>query len=681
MKSITLYHYDFESDNQNILLFQNKTARDAYFNNIQQSDKEEIENINFLANNLLETRVYVRVDSLSLFKLLNFNYAIVTDSEDTEHPLFYYILSSKQDSGGQIEITLKCDIANTYFYDLNFTKIQGLIKRAHLNRFVESDTTDFYLVNFGLNSNLYEREVIKNISKRVTQQSDIYISYNGKEASEDDTVKWLKENVMCWKYYFLSKNVKYKYFKYGNGSEQNEILQEMFYQHNIEEPIASEFVVLASPVYYTRGAKNIYFKLANNVQFIWEDEKIQEFLNKNNGYADVKAIKYSVKPPLYIRTSQFASATEDISGNLIVDVSALSYGNNRAYNTSLNIYFANDNSDLFYVVFVDYINAFKAYISNTNFGTTNLLDWFYAKSRIKAHNNIEPKLLNEDYSEYRLMIGGQQYILPISKTSYLPKFEYNEIMSPDVTKAILQYNSEVDPILSLKSDYKSVFEPIKTTKDFTGFIIDIDLSMWFTNNQLDTWLANNKNYKQIKYMESGQNLLKAGASIGAGALAGSLIPGVGTALGAIGGAINAGVGMISDLMSYGKMDYTLDNMKNAPENTTNINSNPILMLSENKIGFIIEKLEMLPFEKEILLDYFRQFGYTYNKVDAISSVMKSKKYYNFIQADIFEIPANIGNNIKEEIKKMFSNGIRFWHADTFTSVDFTLNNYERYLDE
>ena len=39
MKSITLYHYDFESDNQNILLFQNKTARDAYFNNIQDPFK------------------------------------------------------------------------------------------------------------------------------------------------------------------------------------------------------------------------------------------------------------------------------------------------------------------------------------------------------------------------------------------------------------------------------------------------------------------------------------------------------------------------------------------------------------------------------------------------------------------------------------------------------------------
>ena len=676
MKTITLYHYDFESDNQNVLLFDSKASRDAYFNNVQESDKVKIEDINFLANDLLNTRVYVAVDSLSLFNILNFNYAVVTDSDDTTHPLFFYILSSKQDSGGQIEISLKCDIANTYFYDMDFDVVQALVKRAHLNRFVESDTTGFYLASFGADSELYEREIMKDISKRVVQQSDIYISYNGKEASNDDVVKWLKDNVICWKYYFLSKNIQYKYYKIGNVNQQHTLLQEMYYKKGIQDSIHSEFVVLACPVYKS-GTEHykIYYKVDASNTRIWDDNAIQNFLNNNNGYADVKAVKYSVKPPLFIRETQFNNATESGS-DLIVDISNLSYGSDSPYNTNLNMYFANNNqTGLFYVVHIDSINSFKAYISDSDFGTTNLLDWFYAKSRIKAHNDIEPKILNEDYSIYKLMIGGQQYILPISKTSYAPKFEYNEIMSPDITKAILQYDSEIDPILSLKATYKPIFEPIKTTRDFTGFIIDIDLSMWFATSQLDTYLANNKNYKQIltnKIVGGGIKAMTTGAISGAihggaiGALAGATIGGVASVIGGI--------------TNYINQDLTLDNMANAPENTSAINSNPILMTSENKIGFIIEKLEPLAFEKQILLDYFRQFGYTYNKVNTISNVLRSRKYYNYIQADIFEIPAKIGNNIKEEIKKMFSNGIRFWHADTFAGVDFTLNNYERYLD-
>lgn len=684
MKTITLYHYDFESDNQNVLLFDSKTSRDAYFNNIAESDKVKIQDINFFANDLLNTRVYVRVDSLSLFTILNYNYAIVTDSDDETHPLFYHIESSKQDSGGQIEITLKCDIANTYFYDIDFNVVQAIVKRAHLDRFKASDTADFYLVNFGADSKLYEREVIKDMSKRVVKQSDIYISYSGSSAQESESVNWLKEHVICWKYYFLTKNQKYNFHKV-DGTSQNDYLQEMYYTKGIQDPIKSEFLVLASPVYREGSFRQIKFNIGNNNILDWNDESIAAFLENNNGYAYVKSIKYSVKPPLYVRSAQFANSTIDERANLIVNVSNLSYGTNRPFNTDLNIYLANNNANLFYVVFIDDINPQKAFISDVNFATgqTNgeLLNWFYAKSRIKAHNDIEPKLLNEDYSIYKLMFAGQQYILPISKTSYNPKFEYNEIMSPDITKAILQYNSTNDDLKTLLSTYEPVYNSLMTNRDFTGFVIDLDLSMWFATSQLDTYLANNKNYKQIKAVGSGQTALKSATTIGTAAAVGSLLPGIGTAVGAAVGAIGAVTNLITDCLEYSKIDKTLDNMANAPETTSDINSNPILMTSENKIGFIIEKLEPLPFEKQILLDYFRQFGYTYNKVDTIANVMRSRKYYNFIQANIFEIPAQIGNNIKEEIKKMFSNGIRLWHADTFEGVDFTLNNYERFIDE
>ena len=583
--------------------------------------------------------------------------------------------------------------------------MQAIVKRAHLDRFKASDTANFYLVNFGADSKLYEREIIKDMSKRVVKQSDIYISYNGKTPQESESENWLNSHVLCWKYYFLTKNQKYNFHKI-DGTSQNDYLQEMYYTKGIQDPINSEFLVIASPIYREGSFRQIKFKISNNTEFEWNDVNVAKFLENNNGYANVKSIKYSVKPPLYVRETQFVNSTIDLNANLIVDISNLSYGANRPFNTDLNVYLANNTGSLFYVVFIDNINPHKAFISDADFATGQtdgeLLNWFYAKSRIKAHNDIEPKLLNEDYSIYKLMFAGQQYILPISKTSYNPKFEYNEIMSPDITKAILQYNSTNDDLKTLLSTYEPVYKSLMTNKDFTGFVIDLDLSMWFTTSQLDTYLANNKNYKQIKAVGSGQTAIKAATSIGAAAAGGSVVPGVGTAIGAAVGAIGAVTNLITDALEYSKIDKTLDNMTNAPETTSDINSNPILMTSENKIGFLIEKLEPLPFEKEILLDYFRQFGYTYNKVNVLSNVMRSRKYYNFVQANIFEIPAQIGNNVnnyghplsaryiqmmikkyaeKAEIKKMFANGIRFWHADTFVGVNFLLNNYERFLDE
>lgn len=697
MRTITLYHYDFESDNQNVLLFDSKTSRDAYFNNIAESDKVKIQDINFFANDLLNTRVYVRVDSLSLFTILNYNYAIVTDSDDATHPLFFYIQSSKQDSGGQIEITLKCDIANTYFYDIDFNVVQAIVKRAHLDRFRnEPISNDFYFLDVGAKSKLYEREIIKDLSKRVTQQSDIYISYNGQfkntTQSASHVVRWLYDNVECWKYYFLDKDISYKYYKFGGNTQQNDVLPETKYikantkpvtqLNHIDQSTHSNFVILVVPIYKKINDKKIYFTTTNG-NYQWTETGIEQFLKDNNQYAHVKCIKYSIKPPLFCRMQEFDAATISQSNNLIVDVSNLSYGTGLEANP-LNIYRTNTDTiapDLMQAIYslnMDNIESLKAYIADDNWSQTNLLDWFYAKSRIKAHNDIEPKLLNEDYSIYKIMLGGQQFNLPILKTDYSPEFDYNEVISPDTTKAILTYYADPEniKIKMLDENFEPIFNPDFTSKDFTGFIIDIDLSMWYVTSQLDTYLANNKNYMQILNNKIMGGLVK---NLTQGAIVGAL---TGNVSGAVTGAITGTAGsLISALTSYKELDYTLDNMANAPENTSAINSNAMLISSENKIGLIIEKLEPIGFEKKILLDYFRQFGYTYNKVDTIANVMRSRKYYNYIQANIFEIPAKIGNNIKEEIKKMFSNGIRLWHADTFEGVDFTLNNYERFIDE
>ena len=210
---ITLLHYLFESDNQNLLLFNNAEQRDEYFAGI--SDKITIQNINFFANDIMQTKVYVRVDNLSLFHLLNYNYAIIENStgETEQKPLFFYIENSRQDSGGQIELSLKCDIGNTYFYDVDMTKWQAIVERCHRDRIMQPDVhIDNYVFAYGENSELYERERVKNCSKRVVQREKLYFQIDKTTNSKFN--EWIKNNIVGWKYYYLADNVNYKHLYY-----------------------------------------------------------------------------------------------------------------------------------------------------------------------------------------------------------------------------------------------------------------------------------------------------------------------------------------------------------------------------------------------------------------------------------------------------------------------------------
>lgn len=678
---ITLLHYICESDNQNIILFDNATQRDTYFAGI--SDKITIQNINFFANDIMQTKAYVRVDNLSLFHLLNYNYAIVTNStgETTQKPLFFHIKNSRQDSGGQIELSLECDIANTYFYDLDFEKMQGIIERSHLDRVFKNSNSE-YIFDFRKTTKLFEREKIKNVSKRVVKKLPLYpiVDKRG-DYTQSVLNKWLKDNVICYKYYFLDATTEYKYHRYnGTGTEQH-ILASMKYQKKYDNESYmledSNFVVICEPVYKSGGGtttKKIYFRTSTDDFVIGGTTSLamQEFLSVNNLYAHIKAIKYSPMPPF--KTSTFNTNTYEIINNNLYIKDYYGFFQFTLLDDIDLISGPTDTNG--YVMHIGY-----QYLDNINFYIDDELEqldekWNYTKNEILANSEIEPKLKNEDYSTYKLLIGGQQQDLPISKTSNLPRFIYKEILAPDITKGILIYNptNSNDNIPTSEQVFTEY-----TKSDFTGFIFTIDLSLWFIQDRLNDYLASNKNFAQIfqnnfnrdvqnftidaitsatnfdtpkgNFTTFGTNILQQSAKM----------------------SIDASVNIENNML-------TLDNMANAPKNTSSINSNAMLITYENDIKFYIEKLEMLPFEKQTMIDYFKQFGYTYNRLSNIADVMRTRKYYNYVQANIFEIEDKIGNNVKEKIKQMFANGIRFWHYDNFDGIDFTKNNYERFLD-
>ena len=170
--SIKILNYNFDKDYDNVRLFENKDAQSRFFDNIQNATK--LDNVNFICKDLINASVtFYTNDFISLKKLLNYNYAVITNNENNEK-LYFFINSIEQGSGGLIILNMTIDVFNTYIFDITFSKAQ--IERAHIDRWIKTGNTLNF--NFNENSNLFEREQIKDLSKRLTYKEKMLAHYD-----------------------------------------------------------------------------------------------------------------------------------------------------------------------------------------------------------------------------------------------------------------------------------------------------------------------------------------------------------------------------------------------------------------------------------------------------------------------------------------------------------------------
>lgn len=685
MYNITLTNTIFDSENDNVILFNNKQELKTYWES--KEDKITIPNINFIARNIINTEISIAIPvGLSLLKLLNYNYCIVFNETET---LYFFIEESFQEDGNLVKLRLKIDAWNTYMYDIK--DMQGLATRSHLDRFIKTPDGN-YVFNFGANSPLFEREKIQGLSKRPTKKFKLQVQYDTTQNSALNN--WLNENVECWKYYYISAGKNYTYNGYVEGQilSRNQELKTISYRFRNSETNGA-MVVLFCPVYKT----NRVIKYENNLvltRSTWYENAIIDFLKKNQNYINVFSIKLSPIAPFDVR--EFTSADYVIENNDLIikdrysDISADRYDlkneGGQVIKQGILDFSRNGNFNSYAFVGDDKTTCF-ALCNNQNISQNikmNIPDEMYKikyfKNEILNNYNIEPKLYNEDYSSYRLYFGGKEYDLPVSKTSNKPNFIYKEILNSDITKSILIFNPNDEEDL-LNTYFETVFNEY-TTKDFTGLISTLDMSLWFSSDRLDEYLANNKNNLQIlnnvqdsKALQSGLNAI---GSIATGVTS-SLV--TGNPIGVVGGISQSITGMGNTLISNGyemaNYNLTLDNMRNSKQELQSLNSNSILMASVDEIGLYIELESPLEFEFSVVRDNLKMFGYTYNRIADLKSIWKTRRYYNYVEMLVYDIDAQISNQVKDYIKEIFKNGVRVWHSDNFSKIDYNLNNTER----
>lgn len=654
-----LTNVKFDIDCRNVLYFDNREAQENYFS--VASLFSSAQPINFNAGSLIETTIIYQVqENESINDILSKNYCIIKDNNAnaTLKYYYYFVKNSIQDSGNQVKVWLEMDIFQTYFIDIEFSDCE--ILKAHLNRFVDNGDGS---VSFdgSLESNLFEREDIKDVAKRLAKRSKVNIYKSNAYLPGVDTEgisNWLNDNVVAWCYIFLDPIHKYKLFQ--NSQQVEYKLPSLLYKKG-ENYIDSQMTVCVFPL----SKKPITVNGR-----VWDYTSLQTFLQNNNDYEYVKTVKLSTMPPFfYIKDANYPGMYWGSNPAIVNDTLTLMFDD---VSEGVGIPIADSFKNLYAIyneLQVGSIPANASILIAMSFQGEDIIaneitldkKLTFPKTEIVGaikNSKFNPKLLNSDYFDLKIKTTTSEgfiYDLQKLNTNSL-KLSLIEPLSPDITRSFLF-------LKDLQGVYTNAI-----SKSFIGDVDTFDGSLTFASSAYQKMLAENKNFYLQNSMRRTETLAKG------------LLSGFGSVLS--GNFIGAGISMSQNLSNVGfskiQENLAVDNLKNAPSSINVAKGNSILSVQNEDLGVYCEEWSILPYEAEIANDYMCQFGFTVNTIGNVKDFANIRKYYNYIEADIQEtggIP--ISKTVHEKFKEMFARGVRFWNNDSFS---YELENYEKWLE-
>lgn len=277
-----------------------------------------------------------------------------------------------------------------------------------------------------------------------------------------------------------------------------------------------------------------------------------------------------------------------------------------------------------------------------------------------------PKLLNSDYRSLRLTNEkGGEFEYDIQKLN-------TEVLQTAVTE---QITADLQRTYFRAINTDGVYQ-LECSQNLTGLVDSSETSMPLATEPWKKTLAEQPNYftqQALGFARRTIGSVVGGAGIGASGLVtpDKLNPKA-IAFGAVSGMMNSALDLV-------EMTFTKDNMDRQPNLIQNANGNVVFNLSYTTPGMTIEQYALLPQEERIINDQMFANGYTYNRIDQIRNFMHTRKYFNTLIANIETMSGlPLSNEVREDIKQRFANGIRLWHTD---EIQYDLENYELWLEE
>lgn len=699
----------FDSTYLDVVRFDTRAAQQTYFNVSELFNSAPF--INFDPKTLLNTDIYYVMPDGVPAEMLGHNYCIIKDNAAEVTPAYYYyfIKQSEFDAGKQVHLTLELDIYQTYYIDTEFQDC--FITKAHLNRFIKQSNGNLYF-DFTPESNLFVREEITGAPKRLINLEECNISYPSTIPSVLST--FLRTHVAGWAYVYLKKNesgYKFQHAIDSTRTPESGFTETSSFGYDFnggDNDLRGAYNVFAVPIFKTPQSATTQTQW--RVKYAGNDNSItigvtgiSGFIS-DNGSSDILSIKFSHLPPWNpeYNFSDF-TITADSTGRVLT----MEYPDNDQSIIVKNGGFrinGTQAADVFYInsqklaanCFL--FATFDADKIESNGGVAMPFLAGFSANEVKGNRNIKynPKVYSQDFSEMVVFMGSSNASFDFTKLGKnYAQFKYSEGISPDIMRAAISIvHDENDPGVYIEDSEKEA-----------ALSITQDTTMPFAENQLDTYLANNKNFYQQRDISLSYQEKVARANFGFG-VANSIIGGgfgaagaqlnktaFGRGLGAAKSVVGAGMGIIQSGVNYGlslegienqriQSDLTLDNMRNAPQNSQGVNGNMFTMFNLNKYSIYAGFYQALKRDLAAADDQMFIYGYNYNRIDNVKNVDNIRHYFNYVRANLttMSTPFGMPDEVHDAFRQLFERGLRMWNV-TDQMFKYEKENYENWLDE
>ena len=734
----------FDSSYENAIRFDSRAQQEEYFKVSTLFANAKSVNFDFgnLINTTLVVKIKKAPMELMGFNYLILK--DLNENPTHKYVYFFidnveYISGGDNDSETTIRLDLTMDVINTYMLDIAFDD-GALIERASLDRWLWDKKSDYLYFNFQSQSPFrLDDEGEPKCSKVLINRENLQVlspEYSSNRVAYD----WINQYVQCWEYVFLDKNHDYKYRNlYGTDSSvgSHPVLSERYYlNYNMISKEGSctipDYGLLTIPIYKDQNHKIVcHFRIdTHDIYTEVSHDGLAAFRDLNNDASYFFGDKYGLMCPF-----QLKGFTCRIDGNNLViegDPSGGIVGTGVQFFTKdyINCLPTYKNNNYNYRgVFIggrgypDIPSETSKY-SGKGFYNGISRNELISGTGYGIHEAMCPRLFSSNYSSVAIKCVGDEVEYSwmdlagwiIKEQKYGDgKFSllYTEVIQPEITKYYVR----------IKAPYGVYIED--SNYNYSGLVSTADTSIAIVNSAYAEFLANNKNYwlmsfanalgggvgglldayhpahptetidtitRDLKSKGGRFRSPKTGRFVG---MDSPERPLVGTGFGrevtktitkpawtdwssVAGYGIKVATGVLNSA-------FTIANVKASPSNMKNSTGNGYFTYYTTGFGLYVEAYMALDIDIDRCCQYHHMYGYKYGKFGNVNDFINIRKYFNYIQADLQNITGKIGynipNQVRDEIKHIFGQGVRFWNVtDHIFDYYETGNNYERSLE-